>query len=241
MKTFKISLFFFSLFLIGVNSAHSMTKATVQNIVIKEASQSIVPPALALAVARIESNFNPKAHSSAGARGVMQIMPATARGEFNVGASRLWDARLNVQLGVRYLEQLYKQYNGRWDLALSHYNGGTVKGNKPHSYTRKYVADVMKWKRHYSSKLPQRQVQYASRHRFDNQRERKINRIRSDVRRQMKRDLEFSKTLSSRRYNDDMPDVRITKRRAFNVRSNFVRYQRTKFLESRDYFFDEGY
>ena len=114
---------------------------------------SIVPPALALAVAKVESDFNANALSSAGARGVMQIMPRTARDEFGVNEGELWEARLNIQLGIDYLGQLYRQYGGRWDLALSHYNGGTLRGRgryaKPHGYTRKYVQSVQRWRRRY--------------------------------------------------------------------------------------------
>ena len=105
-----------------------------------------VPPSLALAVAKVESDFRARALSSAGARGVMQIMPATAKGEFGVSADELWDARLNVQLGIDFLARLIKRYDGRWDLALSHYNGGRVMGSgrraTPLPATRKEVAAV---------------------------------------------------------------------------------------------------
>jgi len=50
---------------------------------------------------------------------------------------------------VQFLEQLHDLYGGRWDRALSHYNGGTIKGNQPHKYTRKYVKTVQKWQRVY--------------------------------------------------------------------------------------------
>jgi hypothetical protein len=84
----------------------------------------------------------------------MQIMPATARDEFGVAADELWDERLNVQLGLDYLARLHDQYGGRWDLALSHYNGGTLKGRganaQPHSYTRFYVEKVLRWQRRYA-------------------------------------------------------------------------------------------
>lgn len=131
-------------------SAGAATRAEVKRMVVEEAANSRVPAALALAVAKIESDFNDRALSSAGARGVMQIMPKTASGVFGVRKDELWDARLNIQLGLDYLEQLYMQYGKRWDLALSHYNGGTLKGGKgakarPHSYTRKYVANVLRW------------------------------------------------------------------------------------------------
>ena len=74
---------------------------------------SIVPPALALAVAKVESDFNAAALSSAGARGVMQIMPDTGRDEFSVEEDELWNARLSIQLGIDYLGQLYRQDGSR--------------------------------------------------------------------------------------------------------------------------------
>lgn len=128
-----------------VSTAQAATRFEVKQMIVEEASYSTVPVPLALAVAKVESDFNARALSSAGARGVMQIMPRTAETEFGVDPRDLWDARTNVRLGLRFLERLYDQYNGRWELALSHYNGGTIKGNRPHKRTRKYVALVQKW------------------------------------------------------------------------------------------------
>jgi hypothetical protein len=129
--------------------AEAATRTQVQRWIVEEARQTRVPASLALAIAKVESNFQDSVLGQAGERGVMQIMPATAKGEFGVNAERLWDGQLNVKLGINYLERLYNQYGNRWDLALSHYNGGTLKGRGanaiPHSYTRKYVADVMRW------------------------------------------------------------------------------------------------
>ena len=117
------------------------------------AENGIVPPALALAVAKVESSFRADAKSSAGAEGVMQIMPATAKGVFDISADKLRDPKINVRLGVSYLERLYRQYGGRWDLALSHYNGGSLKRQNgryvAHSYTRGYVAKVMRYWRQF--------------------------------------------------------------------------------------------
>lgn len=131
-------------------SAEAATRADVQQWIIEEAELTKVPPALALAVAKVESNFRDDALGPQGERGVMQIMPSTARGEFGVAAGRLWDGRLNINLGIRYLERLYDQYGRRWHLALSHYNGGTLKGRGanavPHSYNREYVTDVLSWR-----------------------------------------------------------------------------------------------
>jgi len=127
---------------------------TLQRLVIEEAlATARVPPSLAMALARVESNFRDDALSSAGARGVMQIMPATARGEYGVGADELWNARLNIQLGIDFLDRLIERYGGRWDLALSHYNGGSVAGSgpgaRPLDATRNYVNAVLSWERRY--------------------------------------------------------------------------------------------
>ncbi|GAB6051196.1 hypothetical protein JCM17960_00160 [Magnetospira thiophila] len=151
----KLRLFILSglgaLFLgIGTAAATVPDKAEIQQLVVEEALHNgTVPPSLALGVAKVESGFDARAESRVGARGVMQIMPATARGEFQVSADSLWDARTNIRLGVTYLERLYRQYGNRWDAALSHYNGGTLKDGRPHDYTRRYVADVMAWARRF--------------------------------------------------------------------------------------------
>ena len=132
-----------------IATAQAATRFEVKQMVMREAANSNVPVSLALAVAKVESDFNARALSSAGARGVMQIMPATGKHEFGVSPNSLWDAQLNISLGVQFLEQLYNQYDQRWDMALSHYNGGTIKGSTPHKRTRKYVQTVQKWQRVY--------------------------------------------------------------------------------------------
>ena len=140
-------------------NSNPSSKYAIQQLIAHEADLAGVPPSLILAVARVESNFNPNAKSHKGARGVMQIMPATARGVFGIDADELWQPRLNVQLGIQYLQQLHKRYGRRWDLALSHYNGGSLRrrGGKtiPHSYTRKYVTSVLNWQNHYRLQVAQ--------------------------------------------------------------------------------------
>ncbi len=132
----------------------TLTQTEIKRMVIQEALNSSVPPSLALALARVESDFRGGALSSKGARGVMQIMPATARGEYGIGADELWDARLNIQLGIDFLERLIDRYQGRWDLALSHYNGGSVSGRLPNAtvlpVTKRYVEAVLRWERRYA-------------------------------------------------------------------------------------------
>ena len=134
---------------------HAATRTDIKQIVVEEALATTVPPSLALAVAKVESDFQAGALSPKGARGVMQIMPATARGEFGVAADELWNPRLNIQLGIDFLAQLIQRYDGRWDLALSHYNSGRIKRAGGHAEplpaTRNYVATVLRWQRRYAA------------------------------------------------------------------------------------------
>ncbi len=144
---------------LAVTSVEAATTATfsqneIKRMVIQEALNSSLPPSLVLALAKVESDFRDGALSPKGARGVMQIMPATARGEYGIGADELWDARLNIQLGIDFLERLIDRYQGRWDLALSHYNGGSVAGALPNAsvlpVTKRYVEAVLRWERRFA-------------------------------------------------------------------------------------------
>lgn len=128
--------------------------AAVALMVIEEAAETRVPPALALAVAMVESRLRPDAVSPQGARGVMQIMPATAEGEFGVDPDDLWDPRVNARLGVRFLDHLIARYGGI-ESALAHYNGGSraaewLRGNTSESI-RRYVDLVMRYYRFYQA------------------------------------------------------------------------------------------
>ncbi len=116
-----------------------------------------VPISLALAVAHAESNFDPRAVSPRGARGVMQIMPATASGEYGIRPGLLFNPRINVRLGLHFLKRLLDRYRGRVDLALSYYNGGAAVGDFPNARvipaTRSYVARVKRLRRRYRARL----------------------------------------------------------------------------------------
>jgi hypothetical protein len=129
-------------------------RGEIKRMVVQEAMRSrLVPPSLALAVAQAESDFQADAKSSAGARGVMQIMPATGFDVFGVRADELWEPRLNIQIGIAFLEDLIEQYDGRWELALSHYNGGSAVGRgaraKVIPATRGYVRKVLRLQRRF--------------------------------------------------------------------------------------------
>lgn len=99
-----------------------------------------VPIEVLLAVAWAESGFNPDAVSSAGAQGMMQLMPATGEG---MGVTDPFDAGQNILGGAHYLKVQYERF-GSWDLAFAAYNAGpgTVMqygGIPPYPETRSYV------------------------------------------------------------------------------------------------------
>ena len=129
----------------------------IMSMVVREANDLGVSASLALAVAHAESNFNPRALSHKGARGVLQIMPATARGEYGIAPDRLWDPRINIRLGLHFLKRLHLRYGGRTDLALSHYNGGSAVGRPPNARvipaTRRYVAKVQRLQQMYRRRI----------------------------------------------------------------------------------------
>ncbi|MBT4017178.1 MAG: lytic transglycosylase domain-containing protein [Alphaproteobacteria bacterium] len=137
------------------SKAPESSRANIKKIVVEEALATNVPPSLALAVAKVESDFQAHVESSKGARGVMQIMPATGTGEWGVEPDELWDPRLNVRLGIDYLGQLIERYDGNWEFALSFYNGGSKVGKPGQArvlpWTRKYVNNVLRWEQRYAA------------------------------------------------------------------------------------------
>jgi soluble lytic murein transglycosylase-like protein len=100
-----------------------------------------VPLSLLYAVAKIESNLREDARSAAGARGLLQVMPATARSL----ALNPDEPQSNALAGARYLRQLLDRFDST-DLALAAYNAGptavTVAGGAPSAQVLRYVANV---------------------------------------------------------------------------------------------------
>ena len=103
-------------------------------------------PELVESVIRVESNFEARAVSPKGARGLMQLMPATAA---KLGVRNVFDVRQNIEGGVRHLRHLVDRYGGNLALALAAYNAGAEAvrrhgGIPPYAETRAYVTRVLR-------------------------------------------------------------------------------------------------
>ena len=112
-----------------------------------EAKKHGVDASLVSAVIRAESNYEPRALSRKGARGLMQLMPATAK---RLAVRKPFDPASNVAGGVRYLKELAERFHHRPDLVLAAYNAGenaveTYGGVPPYRETIGYVRKILSW------------------------------------------------------------------------------------------------
>lgn len=133
--------------------------------IVTQAEETELDPLLVLAIARVESGFNPDALSPVGAVGIMQLMPDTARwlagrlGE-DYCADRLSDVEYNIHLGTEYLRFLLDYWDGDINRAVASYNAGQAKvaewlnsglwdgtldacDNIPYQETRDYLKRVL--------------------------------------------------------------------------------------------------
>ena len=121
---------------------------------IRKASERYgVDYALVKAVIKAESNFDPQAISRAGAKGLMQLMPGTAKA---LGVSDSFHPADNIEGGIRHLRYLIDLFNGNLQLVLAAYNAGEeavfrYDGIPPYQETRIYVQRVLEYFQNYSS------------------------------------------------------------------------------------------
>jgi transglycosylase-like protein with SLT domain len=96
-------------------------KTKYNEIIVQAARHFDVDAALVSAVIKAESDYNPRIVSNKGARGLMQLMPATAQ---RFGVTNSFDPAENIYAGTRYLRWLLKTFDGNADLAVAAYNAG---------------------------------------------------------------------------------------------------------------------
>jgi len=126
-------------------SRHSSTR---YDHIISDASKRYgVDSRLIKAIIRAESDFNPRAVSRKGAKGLMQIMPENFR---LLKISDPYDPRQSIMGGARYFKELYQRYQGRLSLSLAAYNAGPTAVDRyktipPYQETEQYVERVLKF------------------------------------------------------------------------------------------------
>lgn len=124
-------------------------------------SAGLVDPVIVLSLIRQESAFDPFARSGADARGLMQLLPSTAAKWLSNAKQELFDPSENVRVGVKYMETLFRRYDGNVEHVLAAYNAGMKNLDKwkqrfpntnalmfmdliPFKETRTYVAIILR-------------------------------------------------------------------------------------------------
>lgn len=125
------------------SSAEAVSKVTVKELIVKHSMEMGMDPAMALSIAKAESNFCHDRTSKYGAIGVFQLMPSTAK---KMGYDP-YHVNDNIKGGIQYYKLMYKMF-GSQELALAAYNAGPgnvkkYKGIPPFNETRKFISSIM--------------------------------------------------------------------------------------------------
>jgi hypothetical protein len=145
---------------LGTGSAYKQAPSNMLGMIGKASQTYKVNPNLIAAIIKKESTFKYNLTSGAGAKGLMQLMPATAR---EMGVKNVWDAQQNINGGTKYIAQMLQKYNNNIPLALAAYNwgggnlnkairkaGGSKDWNQIRRFapkeTRDYVDKIMSWR-----------------------------------------------------------------------------------------------
>jgi soluble lytic murein transglycosylase-like protein len=129
-----------------VASGSAQLRQTVYSELISATAQTHgVDPILVQALIQVESNYQPRARSSKGAMGLMQLMPSVAR-EYKV--RNAYDPKSNIDAGIRKLKSLLEKWGGDVALALAAYNAGEgavakFNGVPPYRETQNYVSRIL--------------------------------------------------------------------------------------------------
>jgi len=142
------------------SAAHSQQPAEepdyLFHTIIQDASNRYqVDPALIRAIIMAESSYNPRAVSKKGARGLMQLMPSTAKA---LGVEDSFNPEHNIHGGVRYFKQLLDRFDGDTQMALAAYNAGSRKvrqynGVPPFKATHYYINKVFSYYNRYKAEM----------------------------------------------------------------------------------------